>query len=88
MNREAHKALAEMYEKCYECGWTFQFTQVDGNHVKTTAFADETHGLSMTVDADSASVEQIAYMIRQLIKEVDTLAATETATGQNRTLPA
>ncbi len=88
MNREAHKALAEMFEKCYECGWTFQFTQVDERNVKATAFADETHGLSMTVDADSASVEQIAYMIRQLIKEVDTLAATETATGQNRTLPA
>jgi len=87
MNREAHKALAEMYEKCYECGWTFQFERADGSHVKVTAFDSAESGLSMTVDVDTMSVERIAYMTRKLIEEVEALAE-EKATGKNRTLPA
>lgn len=85
--KEANKAIAVMFEKCYESGWTFQFAQVDGTHVKVTAFDEGEYGLSMVVDVDATTVEQIAYMTRKLIEEVEKLGK-EKSTGKNRTLPA
>lgn len=86
-NNKEYRTFAELLMRCADDDWTFQFERANENEVKITAFADEEKGLSFTVNVTMVSVDQVTYMIRKLMEEVESAKATET-TGENRTLPA